>query len=155
MSHQEPWSRRVEALLIPGVSRSRPSGGFGLLRARPFAVENGEEDEHRQDDHEYRERALAIGIGSVSGYSHHSSVGPGPVYIPVRPTVRGGRRFAVCSRVLVLRQTHGMPNCFMATSRFDDMDDIDPDTAMIAAGVVISLIALLELYPALRDSRKT
>ncbi len=35
------------------------------------------------------------------------------------------------------------------------MDDIDPDTAMIAAGVVISLIALLELYPALRDSRKT
>jgi hypothetical protein len=34
------------------------------------------------------------------------------------------------------------------------MDDIDPDTAMIAAGVVISLIAALEFYPAWRDSRR-
>jgi hypothetical protein len=35
------------------------------------------------------------------------------------------------------------------------MDEIDPDTAMIAAGVVLSLIAVLELYPALKKSRET
>jgi hypothetical protein len=34
------------------------------------------------------------------------------------------------------------------------MDDIDPDTAMVAAGVVISLVALLEFYPALRNTRE-
>jgi hypothetical protein len=34
------------------------------------------------------------------------------------------------------------------------MDDIDPDTLMIAAGVVLSLIAVLELYPAWKRSRE-
>jgi|AntDeeMetagen681_2_1112603.scaffolds.fasta_scaffold02188_2 hypothetical protein len=34
------------------------------------------------------------------------------------------------------------------------MDEIDPDTAMVAAGVVISLIAILEFYPAWKKSRK-
>jgi hypothetical protein len=34
------------------------------------------------------------------------------------------------------------------------MDDIDPDTAMVAAGVVISLIAILEFYPAWKAARK-
>jgi hypothetical protein len=34
------------------------------------------------------------------------------------------------------------------------MDDIDPDTAMVAAGVVISLIAILEFYPAGKATRK-
>lgn len=34
------------------------------------------------------------------------------------------------------------------------MDDIDPDTVMIAAGVVLSLIALLELYPAWKRTRE-
>ena len=33
------------------------------------------------------------------------------------------------------------------------MDDIDPDTMMIAAGVVLSLIALLEFYPAWKNTR--
>jgi hypothetical protein len=33
------------------------------------------------------------------------------------------------------------------------MDDMDSDTAMIAAGVVISLIAVLELYPAWKKTR--
>jgi hypothetical protein len=34
------------------------------------------------------------------------------------------------------------------------MNDTDPDTEMIAAGVVISLIALLELYPAIKNGIK-
>jgi len=34
------------------------------------------------------------------------------------------------------------------------MDDIDPDTVMIAAGVVLSLIAVLELYPVWKNARK-
>jgi hypothetical protein len=34
------------------------------------------------------------------------------------------------------------------------MDDINPDTAMVAAGVVISLIAIRELYPAWKNARK-
>ncbi len=34
------------------------------------------------------------------------------------------------------------------------MDDIDPDTVMVAAGVVVSLIATLELYPALKRARE-
>ncbi|WP_275671154.1 hypothetical protein [Halobaculum rubrum] len=33
------------------------------------------------------------------------------------------------------------------------MDDLDPDTAMIAAGIVLSLIAVLEYYPAWRNVR--
>ena len=33
------------------------------------------------------------------------------------------------------------------------MRDIDPDTLMLVAGVVISLIALWELYPLWRDRR--
>ena len=35
------------------------------------------------------------------------------------------------------------------------MDDIDPDTVMIAAGVVLSLIAVLEFYPAWKNARKS
>jgi hypothetical protein len=35
------------------------------------------------------------------------------------------------------------------------MDDIDPDTVMIAAGVVISLIATLELYSAWKNARES
>jgi hypothetical protein len=34
------------------------------------------------------------------------------------------------------------------------MDDIDPDTMMMAAGVVLSLIALLEFYPAWKNTRR-
>lgn len=33
------------------------------------------------------------------------------------------------------------------------MEDIDPDTAMVVAGVVLSLIAIIELYPAWKKSR--
>lgn len=33
------------------------------------------------------------------------------------------------------------------------MDDMDPDTAMVAAGVVLSLVAILELYPAWKNAR--
>jgi len=33
------------------------------------------------------------------------------------------------------------------------MEDIDPDTAMVAAGVVLSSIAIIELYPAWKKSR--
>ena len=33
------------------------------------------------------------------------------------------------------------------------MDDMDPDSTMVAAGVVISLIAILELYPAWKKAR--
>ncbi len=31
--------------------------------------------------------------------------------------------------------------------------DIDPDTVMIAAGIVLSLVAALELYPAWKRAR--
>jgi hypothetical protein len=34
------------------------------------------------------------------------------------------------------------------------MDDIDPDTAMVAAGLVLSFIAFLELYPAWKNARE-
>jgi len=33
------------------------------------------------------------------------------------------------------------------------MDDIDPDTMMIAAGVVISLLTVIELYPIWKNTR--
>lgn len=33
------------------------------------------------------------------------------------------------------------------------MDDMDPDTAMVAAGVVLSLIAAAEFYPAWKKIR--
>lgn len=50
-------------------------------------------------------------------------------------------------------QSFRLPNCFTAITPSTHMKDIDPDTAMVAAGVVISLIAVLELYPAWRKSR--
>jgi hypothetical protein len=34
------------------------------------------------------------------------------------------------------------------------MDEMDPDTAMVVAGVVITLIAILELYPAWKHMRE-
>lgn len=34
------------------------------------------------------------------------------------------------------------------------MDDIDPDTIMMAAGIVLSLIALFEIYPNWRGNRE-
>lgn len=34
------------------------------------------------------------------------------------------------------------------------MDDIDPDMMMIAAGVVLSLVALLGIYPLWRNARE-
>jgi hypothetical protein len=34
------------------------------------------------------------------------------------------------------------------------MDDIDPDVLMIAVGVALSLIAVMELYPAWKRSRQ-
>jgi hypothetical protein len=34
------------------------------------------------------------------------------------------------------------------------MDDIDSDTMMVAAGIVLSLIAVLEFYPAWKRTRK-
>ncbi len=34
------------------------------------------------------------------------------------------------------------------------MDDIDPDALMIAVGVALSLIAVIELYPAWKRSRQ-
>jgi len=34
------------------------------------------------------------------------------------------------------------------------MDDIDPDTMMVAAGVVLSFIALLGIYPLWRDAQE-
>ena len=45
-------------------------------------------------------------------------------------------------------------NCFTSTAQCIGMDDLDPDTVMIAAGVVLSLIAVLELYPAWKNARK-
>ncbi len=47
-----------------------------------------------------------------------------------------------------------MPNCFMSTTLYTTMDEIDPDTVMVAAGVVISLIAALEFYQAWKNVRK-
>jgi len=35
------------------------------------------------------------------------------------------------------------------------MDNVDPDTLMVGAGVVLSLIALLELYPAWKSGQET
>ncbi len=34
------------------------------------------------------------------------------------------------------------------------MEDLDPDTAMVVAGVVISLVAALEFYPAWKNTRE-
>jgi hypothetical protein len=34
------------------------------------------------------------------------------------------------------------------------MDEVDPDTMMVAAGVVLSLIAAVEFYPAWRNARQ-
>jgi hypothetical protein len=48
----------------------------------------------------------------------------------------------------------GMANCFRSTNPSIDMDEVDPDTAMVAAGVVISLIAALEFYSAWKNTRR-
>jgi hypothetical protein len=42
----------------------------------------------------------------------------------------------------------------MLTTPYTSMDNMDSDTAMVVAGVVISLIALLEFYPAWKNVRK-
>jgi len=36
-----------------------------------------------------------------------------------------------------------------------DNVDVDPDTVMIVAGIVLSLIAVVELYPAWKRARET
>ncbi len=36
----------------------------------------------------------------------------------------------------------------------DGMDDVDPDTVMIAAGVLLSLVAALEFYSNWKDARR-
>ena len=46
-----------------------------------------------------------------------------------------------------------MPNGYTFTTRCVHMDDIDPDTLMIAAGVVISLVAAVEFYAAWERAR--
>ena len=46
-----------------------------------------------------------------------------------------------------------MPNGMSSTLLGVRMDDIDPDTLMVAAGVVLSLIAVMEIYPIWKRSR--
>lgn len=46
-----------------------------------------------------------------------------------------------------------MPNCFGSTPLCTNMDDIDSDAKMVAAGVVISAIAILEFYPAWKNTQ--
>lgn len=46
-----------------------------------------------------------------------------------------------------------MPNGMPSTLLGVRMDDIDPDTLMVAAGVVLSLIAVMEIYPIWKRSR--
>lgn len=46
-----------------------------------------------------------------------------------------------------------MPNGYTSPVPTIRMDDIDPDTLMVLAGVVISLIAALELYSAWKQTR--
>lgn len=46
-----------------------------------------------------------------------------------------------------------MPNGFTLAAVQTTVDDIDPDTLMVAAGVALSLIAVLELYPAWKRAR--
>jgi hypothetical protein len=43
---------------------------------------------------------------------------------------------------------------FTSTTPGTRMDEMDPDTAMVAAGVVITLVAILELYPAWKHMRE-
>jgi len=47
-----------------------------------------------------------------------------------------------------------MANSFMSPVPWPSMDDIDPDTVMIAAGIVLSLIAVLEIYSAFKNARE-
>ena len=53
-----------------------------------------------------------------------------------------------------LGRPSGMANSFMSPVPWPSMDDIDPDTAMIAAGIVLSLIAVLEIYSAFKNARE-
>lgn len=46
-----------------------------------------------------------------------------------------------------------MPNGYTSPVPAIRMDDIDPDTLMVLAGVVISLIAALEVYSAWKQTR--
>jgi hypothetical protein len=34
------------------------------------------------------------------------------------------------------------------------MDDLDPDTLMVAVGLLLSLVAALECYPAWKDTQR-
>ena len=49
-----------------------------------------------------------------------------------------------------------VPNNYTVTAPPDRMDDIelDADTVMLVAGVMISLIVVIELYPAWKRARK-
>jgi hypothetical protein len=51
-------------------------------------------------------------------------------------------------------ESSNLANCFISTKPRTDMDDIDPDTMMVAFGVLLSLIAMVELYPAWKNSRE-
>ena len=46
-----------------------------------------------------------------------------------------------------------MANSFTSAAPDIGMDDIDPDTLMILAGVAISLIAAVELYSTWKETR--
>jgi hypothetical protein len=140
-------------------------------RDRLLGVADHEEDDYRDDDHEDGKRHFAVAVVVVAGSSHHSS-GAGCAHKSLRSTTdcraavvtenqgespalqRGEDVKRLPSGSRAPQQHWVMPNCFTSVGLCACMDDIDPDTAMIAAGVVISLIAALEFYPAWRDSRR-
>jgi len=49
-----------------------------------------------------------------------------------------------------------VPNSYTIPTRYVGMDtlDLDPDKLMITAGILISLIAVLEFYPAWKRARR-
>lgn len=144
--------------LLPGTEPRRSSDSSVLS----LAFQNRGEDEQRQDNHEDGERLVATGVCLFCD-SHDLLISTGDVYIPFRTTVC--RPVALGTLVPRIRlsavwrgqaskefRTHR--NCFTSMAPYVSMDDIDPDTVMIIAGVVLSLVAALEFYPNWKNARK-
>ena len=83
-------------------------------------------------------------------------------YVFVPEARRGRDRSAVATRIEPEADRRArrpiapriVANDYTFTSPRWGMDDIDPDVLMIAVGVALSLIAVMELYPAWKRSRQ-
>lgn len=151
LSHPLASTSRGERLLT-GVAPTPAIGGYELAFSLLRTARNITTD-----------RTIIQTANSISLLSLFRSLVVTITYGPIRTEytyrfVRRPHARVLSTRDCVVERRHsyhppGMPNCFVSTTLCICMDDIDSDTTMVAAGVVISLIAAVELYLSWKNSR--